>query len=556
MSDVLHAGRGRLLSSTWLPALVSAVLLWAALPPLGRWVWPVAWIAPVGWIVLIRRERLAGRRPYLVLYGVGFLFWLASLHWLRLPHPATSIGWVALAIYFGVYLPLFVGLSRVAVHRLRVSVVIAAPAVWTGLEFGRGHVLGGMTMGSLGHTQVDWVTLIQIADLGGAYLVGLLVMLVAACLGRMIPLRSASTAGERWRGWPLLPAAGAVAATLVYGIARLNHEPDGPPEPILTAGIIQGSIDTELTADPRVRGRIHRHYVGLSERAVRRWDDLDVILWPETTFRDPLFTFDPDASKPPYATRITQEEFRWNLQNLPETPPEMTRLARRLGVPMILGFERLHFAAGGQYRYNCAGLVTADGELLRPVYDKMHPVMFGEYVPLARRFPLLQRITPLADSLTAGRRAVGLEVAGVRLAPNICYESVLPHLVRRQVLQLRRRGEEPDALVNLTNDGWFWGSSELDMHLACGVFRAVECRKPMLIAANTGFSAHIDGSGRILRRGPRRRTAVLRAEVRGDRRRSPYLSWGDWPAGLCAAACVGLAIVGIVGRFSRRGTPR
>ena len=86
-------------------------------------------------------------------------------------------------------------------------------------------------------------------------------------------------------------------------------------------------------------------------------------------------------------------------------------------------------------------------------------------------------------------------------------------------------------LVNLTNDGWFWGSSELDMHLACGVFRAVECRKPLLIAANTGFSAWIDGDGRIRRQGPRRDADTLLAEVRLDPRSSWYLAHGDWPAG-------------------------
>ena len=62
---------------------------------------------------------------------------MAALHWLRLPHRATSFGWVALSFYFAFYLPVFVGLSRVAVHRLRVPVILAAPVVWTGLELAR-----------------------------------------------------------------------------------------------------------------------------------------------------------------------------------------------------------------------------------------------------------------------------------------------------------------------------------------------------------------------------------------------------------------------------------
>jgi len=527
----------------WRPAILSAVLLWAALPPLG-W-WPLAWVAPIGWLFLVRRPTLGGRRPYAKLYLVGFGFWMAALHWLRLPHPATSIGWVALSIYFGVYLPLFIGLARVAVHRAGVSMVVAAPVVWGGLEFARGHLLGGMTMASLGHTQVDWPMVIQIADLGGAYLVGMLIMLVAACLARCMPISRETP----WRLWPLPLAAGAFAATLVYGAVRMNV---APGRPLLTAGIIQGSIDTRLTADPEVPRQIYADYIRLSHEAVRRWDDLDVLIWPETTFPIPLVTHDADAGKPASARELTEEEFREKLRQLPDTPPEMTSLARFLDVPIILGFERYHLRADDQLRFNCAGLITAEGTLVRPFYNKMHPVMFGEYIPLAKRFPLLQRITPLAESLSAGDRPVGFELDGTRLVPSICYESVLPHLIARQVRAMRAAGSEPDVLVNVTNDGWFWGSSELDMHLACGVFRAVECRKPLLIAANTGFSAHIDGSGRVLRRGPRRAEAILRAEVRSDPRRSLYLLWGDWPAGLALAACVAFAAVGLAARWRER----
>jgi len=91
------------------------------------------------------------------------------------------------------------------------------------------------------------------------------------------------------------------------------------------------------------------------------------------------------------------------------------------------------------------------------------------------------------------------------------------------------------------------------MHLICGLFRAVECRKPLLIAANTGFSAWIDGDGRIIRRGPRRATATILADVRLDRRQSPYLAYGDWPAGLCLLGCGAAGVAGLWGRLRRRG---
>ncbi len=174
--------------------------------------------------------------------------------------------------------------------------------------------------------------------------------------------------------------------------------------------------------------------------------------------------------------------------------------------------------------------------------------MFGEYVPLADRFPWLHRLTPLAVSLTPGEQPAMFTVGKLRIAPNICFENVLSHFIRGQVNELRAQGRSPNVLVSLTNDGWFWGSSELDMHLACAAFRAVECRMPLLIAANTGFSAWIDGDGRIRAQGPRRAADLVIAEVRGDGRDSLYLDFGDWFAAGCLAACIGLVAVGVVPR--------
>ena len=179
--------------------------------------------------------------------------------------------------------------------------------------------------------------------------------------------------------------------------------------------------------------------------------------------------------------------------------------------------------------------------------------MFGEYVPFAEYWPWLHRLTPLRISVSPGERPVAFEVGDIRLAPNICYETVLPHVIRRQVATLRAQGQQPDVLVNLTNDGWFRGSSELDMHLICGVFRAVECRKPLLVAANTGISAWIDADGRIVEQGGRCQTDVILAEVGPTRRGSWYVRYGDWPAGICLTACVVFAIIGWRDRRRQRG---
>jgi len=528
--------------ATLLLGLVGSTLWWASLPPVN--LWPLAWIAPVPWLVLVRRETLPGKRPYRALYLAGFCYWMATLHWLRLPHPATSIGWVALSLYLGMYLPVFVGLARVAVQQLRCPLIIAAPVVWTGLELAQTHLLTGFNMASLGHSQYRWLAIIQLSDLCGAYAVTFLVMFVAACLASAIPLEPNAASGRgllhaRSIGCFAL-AAVAMGGALIYGHLRLVGE---HARPGLKVAVIQGSIDSEIKSDPKRNDYIHRHYGELSDRAVREHQGIDLLIWPETMFRQPLLTYTEDVCPPPEV----DPDRAWSKDNLRQACAEnqllLEDLALHLNVPMLLGVDSRHYGAGTVESYNSAVLVDRSGKVTDR-YDKTHPVMFGEYVPLAKRWPWLLKLTPLGSNLAAGDGARAFDVRGVRVAPNICFESLLPHIIRGQVAQLRDRGEEPDVLVNLTNDGWYWGSSELDLHLICGVFRAVECRKPMVIAANTGISAVIDATGHIQRQGKRRDTDILVEEVRLDDRQSRYVRTGDWPAGVCLALTAMLPLAG------------
>ena len=515
-------------------ALLGAVLLWAAFPPVDMWL--LAWIAPAAWVMLIRRKELDGSRPYAVLILVGFLFWMAALHWLRLPYWATAFGWVALSFYFAFYLPVFIYLSRTAVHQLRVPVILAAPIVWTGLELARGHLLTGMTMASLGHTQYRWMGLIQISDLAGAYGVSFVVMFVAACLARALPCEDKPRAI-----WPLLPAAVVLAAVLGYGYARTV---DNITTPGARIALIQGSIDTKFDNSEDQQETLigfFRHYFELSLQAVQKYGQLDLIVWPESYFIYPLVIYDADAG-------TKDPKVQADVENSQQAFKYTTGMMHS---PMLVGLGTWYFTADGIQRYNSAVHISESGKLLGR-YDKMHLVMFGEYIPFADYFTWLYNLSPLAMPTAAGSKPAAFQVGDIRVAPNICYESVMPHVIRRQINILQSEGQEPDVLVNLTNDGWFWGSSELDMHLACGVFRAVECRKPFLIAANTGISAWIDADGRIIAQGPRRSTATLLAEVRIDHRRSWYLYYGDWPAGTCLAACVVFAVTGCWKRFRQR----
>ncbi|KKK95015.1 hypothetical protein LCGC14_2677040, partial [marine sediment metagenome] len=162
--------------------------------------------------------------------------------------------------------------------------------------------------------------------------------------------------------------------------------------------------------------------------------------------------YEKDAKKPE-AVEGSEEQFQrwlWENGNLSRRIIGMT--AEALDTPLILGIDRRHFKADHLQNFNSAVFVAADGKLLGH-YDKMHLVLFGEYVPFAEYLPWLQHLTPLPTGLTAGREAAVFELGELRIAPNICYETVLPHVIRRQVKSLQEKGSDPDVLVNLTNDG-------------------------------------------------------------------------------------------------------
>ena len=147
-------------------ALGGGLTMFLVQPPADLWF--LAWLAPLPWLAIVHRDDgLEGRRPWLELWAVGSGHWLAAIHWLRLPHPATSIGWFALSAYLGIYLPLFIWLARRLVHGRRWPLVAAAPLAWMACEQLRGWILGGFTFAGLGHTQWRWTTLIQVADAFG-----------------------------------------------------------------------------------------------------------------------------------------------------------------------------------------------------------------------------------------------------------------------------------------------------------------------------------------------------------------------------------------------------
>jgi apolipoprotein N-acyltransferase len=349
-----------------------------------------------------------------------------------------------------------------------------------------------------------------------------------------------------------------MAAVLAYGHYRTTGV---TTDPGLKIALIQGSIDIQLDAPDNIRDITESQYRRLTADALENFPQADLIVWPETVFCHTKWnwvTGDDDAIPPAEFPNPAPQPFREWLEDWKRGSCDlMTKTAKGFGRPMIVGIGREHFGAHGIEMFNSAAFITPDGRWCEPgrleqsYYDKTHLVPFGEYMPFVKSLPWLQSLSPLCTSDCPGERPRGFLLKNICLVPNICYETVLPHVIRGQLLELRRAGLTPQILVNVTNDGWFWGSSELEQHLACGVYRTVECRRPMVIAANTGISASIDGNGYIRPdgEGPRRKTWYTIADVRLDRRESWYLAHGDWFASGCLLATVLIGVVAVYRRF-------
>ena len=571
---------------------ISGVLFWGSFAPLN---WSaLAWVAPVPLLLLVRIVTPA-RRTLVASYVGGLLFYVPALQWLRLGDPTMYVAWMALAGYLACTFPVMVALCRVAVHRLRLPLVVVAPLVWVGLEYAKAHLFTGFAWYFLGHTQYRWLELIQISDLFGAYGVSFVMMFSAAALAQSLPdawflqLRllppgdwpQKSTAVPSLSGaslvtparrWPVVVSLLLVGTTLGYGYVR-RAGADFKPGPRMA--LIQGNFLASLRIPAEDFAQQYVTHMRLTALAVR--EQPDVIVWPEGMFRWPL------ASAP---AGLSSDELQ---QLAPQVPPTFWREpsvretlvneAQKTGAALIFGMECVDLQPTGKiHQTNSAVLIRPDTGLSGR-YDKNHLVPFGEYLPLKKTLPWLQKFTPYPPDfgVHAGSAASIFSYGNYRMLPVICFEDTVPHLVRGMVAAGSPPGEPGvDVIVNLSNDGWFQGSSGLDQHLITAAFRAVECRTPVVRAVNTGVSAFVDGDGAILApevfidgdqkgrtsmtdpqtgRWYRQLNAALVSTVPLDHRTSLYVRWGDWFAALCLTATLFLGLMGFAGLFRGRPIP-
>jgi apolipoprotein N-acyltransferase len=547
--------RGRAARHRVVAGLASGFLLWISFPPV-QWSW-VAWLAlaPLFWLATLQRAPL---KTYLAAWAGGLVFWLLAVEWVTMSDSSAWLGWLLLALVFSLWWPAFLALSRWAVFRLHVPLIMAAPLIWVGLEYIRAYFLSGFPWYYLAHTQFRQLYLVQIADLTGSLGISLLVAVFNALVVDLLtlPLLHVSRTGTRLsrpQHVRLCAVTILLGSTLCYGAVRVSTATfrDGPKLALLQSNIAQRRKNQPDAA------AIIDEFVELVTRAVSQGEPPDLIVWPETSYPYGYIAIDPAIELSVLERQVRSITRKLTVREWVDRGQAVTddlRLwADRTRVPMLVGSIFYDHKPGALGKYNSAILLSPDRPAVQ-FYHKMHLVPFGEYVPFIETLPWLSILTPYRGDkvprLSFGRTPTSLVLGHYRLAVTICFEDTVPQVVAA-FFREGGAGGRPDVLINLSNDGWFHGSAELDMHLAIGVFRAIEHRVPLARAVNTGLSALVDGNGEIRAALPKESKGVLSVTVPLDGRASVYTRLGDWLGLSCLAVTIGLVPLGLFRKRSR-----
>jgi apolipoprotein N-acyltransferase len=448
----------------------------------------------------------------------GFGYFVAGLYWIGHAFlvDAENFAWLLPFAVIGLpaYLALFTAAGFALARALWLrgsSRILAFALALTVTEWLRGHMLTGFPWNAFGYALTGPLVLAQTAALIGLWGLTFLALAIFAS-----PAALADERTDTPRPWlPVVLSALALIGLTVHGAARLARAPTDFV-PGVRLRLMQPNLPQDAKFNYDAKPEVMRRYITLSSRAAGPRSsgvgDATHLIWPESAF--PFFLArEPDA-----------------LAQIAELLPE--------GTVLITGAVRAPDPVPGvraPRAYNSIYVIDHDGTILS-IYDKVHLVPFGEYLPfqtMLERLGLMQ-LTKVQGGFLAAERRRALEVPrALRALPLICYEIIFPGAVLP-------RGERADWMLNLTNDGWFGNSSGPYQHLQQARLRAVEEGLPLVRVANTGISAVVDPLGRIVKSLPLGVEAVLDAQL--PRRIAPplYTRIGD---GVLAAVLGGLFIV-------------
>ncbi len=316
--------------------------------------------------------------------------------------------------------------------------------------------------------------------------------------------------GARGTLWSAAVLASVLAGGLLLGAQRWT-QPAGAP---IRVKLVQANLPQEqkFTAQGLVRA-FDDHW------ALMQGERVDLVALPESVFPVPL------GFVPVHAIEA------------------LRAFARERDSAIVFGV--FIEEPGNAYFNSAVGIAPGSLEFQR--YSKQQLVPFGEFIPPGFRWFIDLMRMPIGDQQRGAPDQPPMQLAGQRIAVNICYEDLFGHVIRRAWHDPQRA---PTLMLNLSNLAWFDDSIALAQHLQISRMRALETQHPMLRATNTGATAIVDAAGRVTAQLPFNTAAALVGEVQGQQGLTPWLRWGDSPA---LALAVALLLAAVAPRLRRPG---
>ncbi len=515
--------------------IASSTAFILAFPPYGIPVLP--WVALVPLLVALRQAKDVTTACLLAaLWGLasayGITAWLprAIAEYYQQPFLLGLGLFVSASAWMGaLQYALFAAACRLVAGARSPSPFFVA-AAWVAAELGRCRLFGGNPWGLLGYTLADPLAgpsasaidgvlrlPVQIADLGGVYLVSFVLVAWNATVADLVVAlwRRRAAPGERQESAiSRLPAVAVlVVMSAVYGYWRVTAPAPSAAGPVVVS-IVQGNVNLGATWRAELYGRNFDVYLKGTLEALDASPRL--VVWPENSMS--FFVEDEPLYRKAIARALTAS-----------------------GVQLVAGGPS-HTAGGDPQYYNSAFLFAPSGDILAR-YDKEKLLPFAEHFPFGM-IQFLRRSFGRVREFTPGSRPEPLPTVAGAAGVLICNEIMFAELPIDRV----RAGA--GFLVNLSNDTWIADDVYSLNHLAIGAIRAIETRRSLVRASTSGPSAFVDATGRVRAVSGSDRSAVLTASVSSASGLTPYVRFGD------LFAFVALAVVVLRTLHSARGTAR
>ena len=498
-------------------AILSGLLLTGAFPKVD--LHGLAWVAlvPLLWTLKDVNAGEAFRRG--MLFGIAhygsLLYWLVPT--MVIYGHLPSLLSVGILLLFAAILSLLFTAPFLAAFALAgrtpARVLGFFPVFWAGSEFLRSFLFTGFPWELLGYSQYRQLHLIQLSDIVGVYGASALIAFANAA----IFVGGLALSRQPWQRRPVnrgLALGGVAAAALlvagawIYGeirIAQVDRMAAAAPK--ARVAVVQGNIEQSQKWDPAFQAAAIEKYVRLSLST--RPQHPDLIVWPE--------------SAAPFYFLAEAAPTRMVMQGITAT-----------GAYFLIGAPSYELQGKEADYFNSAYLVSPGGAV-RGKYDKAHLVPYGEYTPFKDYLPFLGKIVEHVGDFKPGAPGKTLEMQGRKLGIQICYEIIFPALSRVMV----QNGAA--LLITITNDAWYGTTAGPYQHFSLAVLRAVENRRALVRAANTGISGFVDPVGRLLDRTPLMEEAAVVRELPLLDTEAVYTRFGDifaWACLMASAAIV------------------